>query len=107
MNRSLRGEGAKHTRSSLITASAARVVWIPFPFDLSSEPLDASLRTRLNEQAQGGVNDRFLCGQAAEAHCLAHQGVVDIDGCPHGSWVRIVRFSRYIGNNETFHQLSS
>jgi hypothetical protein len=90
-----------------LTASAARVVRIPFPFDLASEALESSLRMRLNEQAQGGFDDRFLCGQAAEAHRFAHQGVVDIDGRPHGSRVRMVRFSRYIGNDGTFHQLSS
>jgi hypothetical protein len=43
-----------------LSTCATRVVWIPFPFDLASA--DAGLRMSLDEQAQGGFYDCFLCG---------------------------------------------
>jgi hypothetical protein len=58
-------------------------VEIALPRHLAPQPANGGLASRLNQQAQGFLDDGTLRSRAAAAHGLSHQAIVDVDVGPH------------------------
>ena len=84
VNRLPHGSGIDDHHCELLRdAAESRCVEITVPLNLASQPADAAVSARTNQQAQSLFEDRALGTRAAGPHRLAHQVIVDIDVRPH------------------------
>jgi hypothetical protein len=89
-----------HHDQLLRDSATTRSLEITVPGHLATEPTDAALASRLDQQPQTFLDRGALGSRATAPHHLPHQAVIDIDVRPHTA--RCVRFAELCVSGQWF-----